>query len=104
MLLEVACYDLLFFHSAGQALEVENERLQSELDSLRQRAVATPQHDLRAKTERLTAQLRELEKGDRTRAQLGYEVAQLKQQLDEARRTNGKNGTAALRRQLKVGC
>lgn len=85
-----------------QALEIENQRLQAELDSLRQRAVTTPQHDLRARNERLTAQLRELEKRDKTRAQLGSEVAQLKQQLDEARRSNGKNGSAALRRQLKV--
>ena len=85
-----------------QSLEVENERLREELDGLRQRAVTTPQHELRAKNERLVSQLRELEKGDKTRAQLGYEVAELKQQLDQLRRANGKNSTAALRRQVKV--
>ena len=86
----------------SQALEVENERLQLELDGLRQKATSTPQHELRAKNERLVAQLREVEKNDKTRAQLGYEVAQLKQQLDQARRHNGKNGSMALRRQVKV--
>jgi hypothetical protein len=86
-----------------QSLEVENERLQGELDALRQRAVTTPQHELRTKNERLVSQLRELENGDKTRAQLGYEVAELKQQLDQMRRANGKNSTAALRRQVKVG-
>lgn len=85
-----------------QSLEVENERLREELDGLRQRAITTPQHELRAKNERLVSQLRELEKGDKTRAQLGYEVAELKQQLDQLRRANGKNSTAALRRQVKV--
>ncbi len=86
-----------------QSLEVENERLQGDLDALRQRAITTPQHELRAKNERLVRQLRELEKGDKTRAQLGYEVAELKQELDQLRRANGKNSTAALRRQVKVG-
>lgn len=84
------------------SLEIENERLQDELDSLRQRAVSTPQHELRARNERLAAQLREVEKSDKTRAQLGFEVAQLKQELDKLRRSNGKNSTAALRRQVKV--
>lgn len=86
---------------------MENERLLGELDALRQRAVSTPQHELRAKNERLNAQLREVEKSDKTRAQLGFEVAQLKQELDKLRRANGKNSTAALRRQVKVehlGC
>lgn len=69
---------------------------------MRQRAVSTPQHELRAKNERLTAQLREVESSDKTRAQLGCEVAQLKQELDKLRRSNGKNSTAALRRQVKV--
>lgn len=85
-----------------QSLEIENERLQGELDALRQRAVSTPQHELRAKNERLTAQLREVEKSDKTRTQLGFEVAQLKQELGKLRRSNGKNSTAALRRQVKV--
>lgn len=85
-----------------QSLEIENERLQGELDALRQRAISTPQHELRAKNERLMAQLREVEKSDKTRAQLGFEVAQLKQELDKLRRSNGKNSTAALRRQVKV--
>lgn len=85
-----------------QSLEVENERLQGELDALRQRAVSTPQHELRTKNERLTAQLREVEKSDKTRAQLGFEVAHLKQEMDKLRRSNGKNSTAALRRQVKV--
>ena len=85
-----------------QSLEIENERLQGELDALRQRAVSTPQHELRAKNERLTAMLREVEKSDKTRAQLGFEVAQLKQELDKLRRSSGKNSTAALRRQVKV--
>lgn len=85
-----------------QSLEIENERLQGELGALRQRAVSTPQHELRAKNERLTAQLREVEKSDKTRAQLGSEIAQLKQELDKLRRSNGKSGTAALRRQVKV--
>lgn len=84
------------------SLEVENERLQGELDALRQRAILTPQHELRTKNERLTAQLREIERSDKTRAQLGFEVAQLKQELDKLRRSNGKNGSAALRRQVKV--
>ena len=84
------------------SLEVENERLQGELDALRQRAISTPQHELRTKNERLTAQLREIERSDKTRAQLGFEVAQLKQELDKLRRSNGKNGSAALRRQVKV--
>ena len=84
------------------SLEVENERLQGELDALRQRAVSTPQHELRAKNERLTAQLREVEKSDKTRAQLGLEISQLKQELDRLRRSNGKNASAALRRQVKV--
>lgn len=85
-----------------QSAAIENERLQEELDALRQRAVSTPQHELRAKNERLTAQLRELESSDKTRARLGCEVAQLKQELDKLRRSNGKNSTAALRRQVKV--
>lgn len=85
-----------------QSLEIENERLQGELDALRQRAVSTPQHELRAKNERLTAQLREVEKSDKTRAQLGFEVAHLKQELDKLRRSDGKNSTVALHRQLKV--
>ena len=85
-----------------QSLEIENERLQGELDALRQRAVSTPQHELRAKNERLTAQLREVEKSDKTRAQLGLEVAQLRQELDKLKRSNGKSSTAALRRQVKV--
>lgn len=85
-----------------QSLEIENERLQLELNALRQRAVSTPQHKLRAKNERLTAQLREVEKSDKTRAQLGFEVAHLRQELDKLRRSNGKNSTAALRRQVKV--
>ncbi|KAL3149264.1 hypothetical protein ABBQ32_002081 [Trebouxia sp. C0010 RCD-2024] len=84
-----------------QSLEIENERLQGELDALRQRAVSTPQHELRAKNERLTAQLREVEKSDKTRAQLGFEVAHLKQELDKLRRSDGKNSTVALHRQLK---
>ncbi|KAL0023064.1 hypothetical protein WJX79_007041 [Trebouxia sp. C0005] len=84
-----------------QSLEIENERLQGELDALRQRAATTPQHELRTKNERLVSQLRELERGDKTRAQLGYEVAALKQELDQMRRTSGKNSTAALRRQVK---
>lgn len=86
-----------------QSLEVENDRLQGELDALRQRAITTPQHVLRTKNECLVAQLRQLEKSDKTRAQLGYEVAELKQELDQLRRSNGKNSTAALRRQVKVG-
>ena len=86
----------------SQALEVENDRLRGELDGLRQRAVSTPQHDLRAANERLTFQLREVEKADKTRAQLGYEIADLKQQLDQLRRSQGKSGPANLRRQLKV--
>ena len=85
-----------------QSLEIENERLHGELDALRTRAVLTPQHELRAKNERMTAQLREVEKSDKTRAQLGFEVAQLKQELDKLRRSNGKNSSTALRRQVKV--
>ena len=85
-----------------QPLGLENERLRGELDALRQHVVSTPQHDLRAKNERLVGQLNELERGDKTRAQLGYEVAELKQELDRLRRSNGKNSTAALRRQVKV--
>lgn len=84
------------------SLEVENDRLRGELDALRQRAVSTSQHELRATNERLTGQLRELEKADKTRAQLGYEIADLKQQVDQLRRSQGKEGPANLRRQLKV--
>lgn len=102
-----AMSDAICFDATGQgwlqSLEIENERLQGELDALRQRAATTPQHELRTKNERLVSQLRELERGDKTRAQLGYEVAALKQELDQMRRTSGKNSTAALRRQVKVG-
>ncbi|DBA70525.1 TPA: hypothetical protein ACH3X2_011924 [Trebouxia sp. C0005] len=100
-----AMSDAICFDATGQgwlqSLEIENERLQGELDALRQRAATTPQHELRTKNERLVSQLRELERGDKTRAQLGYEVAALKQELDQMRRTSGKNSTAALRRQVK---
>ena len=99
------CDNLIYLHTGQvwlKSVEIENERLQEELDALRQRAVSTPQHELRAKLERLTAQLRELESSDKTRARLGFEVAQLKQELDKLRQSNGKNSTAALRRQVKV--
>lgn len=81
---------------------MENDRLRGELDALRQRAVSTPQHELRDTNARLTAQLREVEKVDKTRAQLGFEIADLKQQLDQLKRSQGKEGPASLRRQLKV--
>ena len=43
-----------------------------------------------------------MEKADKTRAQLGYQIADLKQQLDQLRRSQVKSGPANLRRQLKV--
>ena len=85
-----------------QSLEMENDRLRGELDALRQRAVSTPQRELRDTNDRLTAQLREVQKADKTRAQLGFEIADLKQQLDQLKRSQGKEGPANLRRQLKV--
>ena len=52
------------------------------------------------------ARLRELEQADKTRSQMGYEIAELKVELDQARRAGdeSKGGLTGLRRQVKVGC
>eukprot|EP00891_Asterochloris_glomerata_P006625 jgi/Astpho2/6625/Aster-x1385 len=101
-------------HSRGLgALEIENERLRSELDTLRHHATATPTVRLRELNERQrdcanssvkrAARLRELEQADKTRSQMGYEIAELKVELDRARRAgdDGKGGLTGLRRQVK---
>ena len=51
------------------------------------------------------ARLRELEQADKTRSQMGYEIAELKVELDRARRAgdDGKGGLTGLRRPVKVG-
>ena len=84
-------------------MEIENARLLSELDALRQTVVSTPQHDLRSQNERLSAKLRELEQADKTRAQMGFEIAELKLQIEQLRGTgDGVTSMAGLHKQVKV--
>ncbi|KAK9824618.1 hypothetical protein WJX72_011772 [[Myrmecia] bisecta] len=86
----------------SDALQLENERLRAELDSLRRQQATTPQADLRQQNERLAGRLRELEKVDRSRAQLGFEIAELKEANEKLRRAaNGTDSMAGLKRQMK---
>lgn len=88
---------------SASALEIENARLLTELDALRQRATGTPQHQLRSHNERMQARLNELERADKTRAQMGFEIAELKLQLQQLESSGDGSATmAGLHKQVKV--
>jgi hypothetical protein len=62
-------------------LRAENSKLQSALDDLKQRRPATNEEETKRENGKLKAQLEELSKLDKSRAQLAKEVAELKGQL-----------------------
>lgn len=59
-------------------LKEENTRLAHELDALRAARTSTPVQAVQDENDRLKAHLKELANADKTRTQMGYEIAELR--------------------------
>mmetsp|Transcript_8871 Transcript_8871/g.29172 ORF Transcript_8871/g.29172 Transcript_8871/m.29172 type:complete len:1235 (+) Transcript_8871:44-3748(+) len=91
-------------HVEGEVkLRAENKLLKERLEELRLARERTPNTELRHQNEKLRNRLLELEQVDKSRVQMGYEIAELKEKLREtAKQRDDASSMGELRTQMKT--